>query len=164
MCYKSRTVYFEHESIVPNPYFTTLDELHLALVAHGVNGEADAGAGVYMSRLGKETYVKRHSRHVPCCLRRIETSDTLSRARVVPLPLLHIAAKFGVGLCDWCHNYLSKLNGGNSRCINLSRTTSSSLRILCSKSAWRWRIASGKSTLRNGLPQSLYEANRQKLG
>ena len=99
MCYKSRTVYFEHEYIVHNPYFTTLDELHLALVAHGVNGEADAGAGVYMSRLGKETYVKRHSRHVPCCLRRIETSDTLSRARVVPLPLLHIAAKFGVGLC-----------------------------------------------------------------
>ncbi len=61
MSYKSRAVYFEHEYIVDNPYFTTLDELHLALMAQGVNREADAGAGVYMSRLGKETYVERHT-------------------------------------------------------------------------------------------------------
>ena len=38
MRYKSRTVYFEHEYIVNNPYLATLHELHLALVAHGVNG------------------------------------------------------------------------------------------------------------------------------
>ena len=164
MCYKSRSIHLEHKDVVNNSYLATLHKLHLALVAQCVYGEADAVAGIYMPRLGKETYVKRQARHVSCCLRWIKASDTLSRTRVVPLPLLHIAAKFGVGLCDWCHNYLSKLNGGNSRCINLSRTTSSSLRILCSKSAWRWRIASGKSTLRKGLPQSLYEANRQKLG
>ena len=164
MRYKSRAVYFQYKYIVDNPYFTTFHKLHPALVAQYVNGETDAIAGIYMPRLGKKTNIKRHTRHVTCCLRWIKASDTLPRTRVVPLPLLHIAAKFGVGLCDWCHNYLSKLNGGNSRCINLSRTTSSSLRILCSKSAWRWRIASGKSTLRNGLPQSLYEANRQKLG
>lgn len=38
MCYKSRAVYFEHKYIVDNPYLSTLHELHLALVAHGVNG------------------------------------------------------------------------------------------------------------------------------
>ena len=103
MCYKSRTVHFEHEDVVHNPYLATLHELHLALVAQCIYGEADAGAGIYMSRLGKETYVKRHSRHVSRCLRRIETSDTLSRARVVPLPLLHIAAKFGIGLGWFLH-------------------------------------------------------------
>lgn len=61
MSYKSRAVYFQHKYIVDNPYFTTLDELHLALMAQGVNREADADAGVYMSRLGKETYVERHT-------------------------------------------------------------------------------------------------------
>ena len=164
MCYKSRAIHFEHQDIVDHPYHATLHKLHPSLVAQCVDGEAYAVAGIYMPCLGKETDVEWQSRHICRCLRRIETSDTLPCARVVPLPLLHIAAKFGVGLCDWCHNYFSKVNGGNSRCINLSRTTSSSLRILCSKSAWRWRIASGKSTLRKGLPQSLYEANRQKLG
>lgn len=61
MSYKSRAVYFQHKYIVHNPYLATLDELHLALMAQGVNQEADAGAGVYMSRLGKETYVERHT-------------------------------------------------------------------------------------------------------
>ena len=164
MCYKSRAIHFEHEYVVHNPYLATLHELYPSLMAKCVNGEAYAVAGIYMPRLGEETDVERQACHITRCLRWIKASDTLSRARVVPLPLLHVAAKFGVGLCDWCHNHLSKLNGGNSRCINLSRTTSSSLRILCSKSVWRWRIASGKSTLRKGLPQSLYEANRQKLG
>ena len=99
MCYKSRTVYFEHEYIVHNPYLATLHKLHPALVAQCVDGETDAIAGIYMPRLGKETYVERHSRHVSCCLRRIETCVTLTCARVVPLPLLYVAAKFGVGLC-----------------------------------------------------------------
>ena len=35
---KSRSVHLEHEYVVHNPYLATLDELHLALVAHGVNG------------------------------------------------------------------------------------------------------------------------------
>ena len=100
MCYKSRAIHFEHEYIVHNPYLATLHELHLALVAHGVDGETDTGSGVYMSRLGKETDIERQACYITRCLRRIETSDTLSCARVVPLPLLHIAAKFGVGLCD----------------------------------------------------------------
>ena len=100
MCYKSRTIHLEHKYIVDNPYLATLHELHLALVAHGVDGEAYTGAGVYMSRLGKKTNIKRHTCHVACCLRWIKASDTLPCARVVPLPLLHIAAKFGVGLCD----------------------------------------------------------------
>lgn len=100
MCYKSRAVHFKHEYVVHNSYLATLHELHLALMAHGVNGEADTGAGVYMSRLGKETDIERQACNVSRCLRRIETSDTLSRARVVPLPFLYVAAKFGVGLCD----------------------------------------------------------------
>ena len=95
---KSRSIHLQHEDVVHNPYLATLHELHLALVAQCIYGEADAGAGIYMSRLGKETYVKRHSRHVSRCLRRIETSDTLPCARVVPLPLFHKSAKFGVGL------------------------------------------------------------------
>lgn len=103
MRYKSRAVHFKHKYVVHNPYLATLHELHLALVAQGVNGEADAVACVYMPRLCKETDVKRHSCYVPRCLRRIETRDTLSRARVVPLPLFHIAAKFGVGLGWFLH-------------------------------------------------------------
>ena len=99
MRYESRAIYLEHKYVVDNPYLPTLHKLHLALVAYGVNREADAGAGVYMSRLGEETNVERHTCHVACCLRRIEAGDTLSRARVVPLPLFHEAAKFSVGLC-----------------------------------------------------------------
>ena len=99
MCNKAYAVHFQNEYIVHNPYLATLHELHLALVAHGINVEADAGADGYMPRLGEETNVERHTCHVACCLRRIEAGDTLSRARVVPLPLFHEAAKFGVGLC-----------------------------------------------------------------
>ena len=98
MRYKSRTVHLQHEYIVHNPYLATLHELHLALVAHGVNGEADAVAGIYMPRLGKETDVEWQACHIPRCLWRIETSDALPCTRVVPLPLFHKSAKFGVGL------------------------------------------------------------------
>lgn len=103
MRYKSRAVHFEHEYVVHNPYLATLHKLHLALVAQGVDGEADTVAGVYMPRLGEETDVEWQACHITCCLRRIKASDTLSRARVVPLPLLHIAAKFGVGLGWFLH-------------------------------------------------------------
>lgn len=92
---ESRAVYFQHKYIVDNPYFTTLHKLYLALVTHGVNGEADAGAGVYVSRLGEETNVERHTLYVLSCLRWIEACDALSRAWVVPLPLLHEAAQLG---------------------------------------------------------------------
>ena len=118
MCYKSRTVYFEHEDVVHNPYLATLHELHLALVAHGVNGEAYAVAGIDMPCLGKETDIERHACHISRCLRRIETCDTLPCARVVPLPLLYVAAKFGVGLC-YTHVRIAisdySVIGGNSR-------------------------------------------------
>lgn len=96
MCYKSRAVHFEHKYIVDNPYFTTLDELHPSLVAQCIDGEADAVAGIYMPRLGKETDVERHTLHVPGCLRRIKTRDQASRARVIPLPFLQVSAKLGV--------------------------------------------------------------------
>ena len=99
MRYKSRAVHFKHKYVIHNSYLATLHELHLALVAQRVYGEADAVAGIYMPRLGKKTDVERQARHVSCCLRRIETCDTLTCARVVPLPLLYVAAKFGVGLC-----------------------------------------------------------------
>ena len=59
MRYKSRAVHFEHKYVVHNPYLATLHELHLALVAQCIDGEADAVAGIYMSRLGKETNVER---------------------------------------------------------------------------------------------------------
>lgn len=99
MRYKSRTIDFEHKYVVHNPYLATLHKLHLALMAQGVNREADAGARIYMPRLCEKLDVERHTCYVSCCLWRIETCDTLPRARVVPLPLLHIAAKLGIGLC-----------------------------------------------------------------
>lgn len=92
---ESCAVYFQHKYIVDNPYLATLHELHLALVAYGVNREADAGAGVYVSRLCEETNVERHTLYVLSRLRWIEASNALSRAWVVPLPLLHEAAQFG---------------------------------------------------------------------
>lgn len=103
MRYKSRAIHFEHKDVVHYPYRATLHELHLALVAHGVNGEAYAVACIYMPRLGEETDVEWQACYVPRCLRRIETRDTLSRARVVPLPLFHKSAKFGVGLGWFLH-------------------------------------------------------------
>ena len=103
MRYESRAVHFEHEYVVHNSYLPTLDELHLALVAQCIDGEADAVAGIYMPRLGEETDVEWQACHVSCCLWRIETSDTLPCARVVPLPLLYVAAKFGVGLGWFLH-------------------------------------------------------------
>ena len=96
MSYKSRAVHFKHKYIVDNPYFATLHELHPSLVAQCVYGEADAVAGIYMPRLGKETDVERQACYITCCLRWIESCDTLSCARVVPLPLFYVAAKFGV--------------------------------------------------------------------
>ena len=97
--YKSRSIYFEHENVIHNPYHTTLHKLYPSLMAQCVNGETDAVASIYMPRLGKKTDVERQARHVSCCLRRIETCDTLTCARVVPLPLFHILAKFSVGMC-----------------------------------------------------------------
>lgn len=103
MRYESRAVYFEHEYIVDNSYLATHHELHLALMAVGVYGKADACARVYMSALGKELDIERHTLHVPGCLRRIEARDTLSRARVIPLPFLHISTKLGIGLGWFLH-------------------------------------------------------------
>lgn len=116
---ESRAVYFQHKYIIDYPYLATFHELHLTLMAYGVNGEADAGASVYVSCLGEELDVERHTLHVSGCLRRIETRDSLSCAWVVPLPFFYKSAQLSVGLCDWFHCY-SSLNGGNSRCMNLS--------------------------------------------
>ena len=58
---KSRAVHFEHKYIVDNPYLATIHELHLALVAQCIYGEADAGAGIYMPCLGEETDVERQA-------------------------------------------------------------------------------------------------------
>lgn len=96
VCYESRAVYFQHKDVIHNPYFTTLDELHLALMAVDVYGEAYACTDVYVSRLGEKLDVERHTLHVPGCLRRIKTRDPASRARVIPLPFLHISAQLGV--------------------------------------------------------------------
>lgn len=98
MSYKSCSIHFEHEYVIHDPYLSTLHKLHSSLVAQGINGEADAVAGIYMPRLGEETDVEWQACHVSRCLRWIEARDTLSRARVVPLPLFHKSAKFGVGL------------------------------------------------------------------
>ena len=99
MSYKSCSVNLQHEDIVHNPYHATLHKLYSSLVAQCINGEAYTVAGIYMPRLGKETDVERQACHVSRCLWRIETSDTLPCARVVPLPLFYILAKFGVGMC-----------------------------------------------------------------
>lgn len=99
MRYKSRAIDFEHKNVVYNSYLTTLHKLHLTLMAQGVNREADAGSRVYMPRLCEELDVKRHTLHVTRRLGWVEARNTLSRARVVPLPFLHIAAKLSVGLC-----------------------------------------------------------------
>ena len=73
-----------------------VDELHLALMAVDVYGETYACTDVYMSALGEKLNIKQHTLHVPGCLRRIKTRDPASRARVIPLPFLHISAKLGV--------------------------------------------------------------------
>lgn len=104
MRYESRAVYFKHEYIVDNSYLATHHELHLALMAVGVYGKADACARVYMPPLSEELDIERHSLHVTCCLRRVESSDTASRARIVPLPFFHVSAQLCVGL-GWCFHF-----------------------------------------------------------
>ena len=77
MRYKSRAIDFEHKNVVHNPYLATLHKLHLALMAQGVNREADASTRIYMPRLCEKLDVERHTCYVSCCLWRIETCDTL---------------------------------------------------------------------------------------
>ena len=100
MRYKSRAVHFKHKYVVHNSYLATLHELHLALVAQGIDGEANAVSGIYMPRLGEETDVEWQACHVPRCLRRIETRDTLPRARVVPLPFFNETTQLCIRLSD----------------------------------------------------------------
>lgn len=104
VCYESRAVYFKHKYVIHNPYLTTHQELHLALMTVSVYSKADTHTCVYMSALGKELDVERHALHVSGSLRRIEARDTLSRAWVVPLPFLHISAQFSVGL-GWSFHF-----------------------------------------------------------
>ena len=162
MRYKSRAIHFEHKDVVYNPYRATIHELHHALVAKGINGEADAVAGIYMPCLGEETDVEWQACHITRCLRRIKPSDTLPRARIVPLPLFHVAAKFGVGLSD-AHvlngfsNY--SLIGGNSWCINLSISLSLIRFTPLANIFLRWRSTSGKRMLQIGFPQSAVVLN-----
>lgn len=61
MSYKSRSVNFQHEDVVNNPYHATLHKLYPSLVAQCVYGEAYAVAGIYMPRLGEETDVERQA-------------------------------------------------------------------------------------------------------
>lgn len=103
VCYESRAVYFKHKDVIHNPYLTTHHELHLALMTVSVYSKADTHTSIYMSALGKELDIERHTLHVPGCLRRIEARDTLSRARVIPLPFLHISTKLGIGLGWFLH-------------------------------------------------------------
>lgn len=110
MRYKSCAIHFEHKYIVDDPYLATLHKLHLALMAVGVYGEADACAFINMASLGEKLDVERHTLHVTRRLGWVETRYTLSRARVVPLPFLHISAQLGVGLIILCHAYhISKM-------------------------------------------------------
>lgn len=99
MRYEPRAVYFDHKYVINNPYLATLYELHFTLVAHDVNGETNAVALVYMSCLGKKLNVERQAVYVLCRLWRIVAGDATACAWIVPLPLFHVAAKFGKGLC-----------------------------------------------------------------
>lgn len=98
MRYKFRAIYFKHKYVVHDPYLPTLHKLHLALVAHNIDGKAHAVAGIYMPRLGEELDVERQAGYVSCRLWGIVACHTVACAWVVPLPLLHVAAKLGVGL------------------------------------------------------------------
>ena len=104
MRYKSRAIYFEHKYVVDNSYLTTHYELHLALMAVGVYGKAYACASIYMPPFCEELDIERHSLHVTRCLRRVESRDTASRARIVPLPFFHISAQLCVGL-GWSFHF-----------------------------------------------------------
>ena len=59
--YKSRAIHFEHEYVIHYSYRATIHELHIALVTQGIDGEADAVAGIYMPCLGEETDVERQA-------------------------------------------------------------------------------------------------------
>lgn len=110
MRYKSCAIHFKHKYIVDDPYLTTLHKLHLALMAVGIYGEADACAFINMASLGEELDVERHTLHITRCLWRIEARDSASCTRVVPLPFLHISTQLGVGLIILCHAYhISKM-------------------------------------------------------
>ena len=98
MRYKLRPIYFKHKYVIHNPYLATIHELHLTLVAHNIDGEAHAVAFIYVSRLGEELDVERQAAYVSCRLRWIVACHTVSCAWIIPLPLLHVAAKLCVRL------------------------------------------------------------------
>lgn len=71
MSYKSRTVHFEYKNIVHNSYLAALNELHLTLVTHSVNGKANTASFIDVACLRQELYVKWHPLHFACSLRMI---------------------------------------------------------------------------------------------
>lgn len=96
VCYESRAVYFQHKDVIHNPYFTTLDELHLALMAVDVYGEAYACTDVYVSRLGEKLDVERHTLHLSRCLRMHVACHYAPASWVYPSPLLGVATNFRI--------------------------------------------------------------------
>ena len=81
-------IYFEYQNIVHYTDFSTVDKLHLSLVAHNIHLQADAFTFIYMPGLSEELDVERLALYVPRCLRMHISSNLLSASWVYPLPLL----------------------------------------------------------------------------
>lgn len=89
---------FEDKDVVDNADLLGVYELHLTLMAVGVDGEADTVSGINVAGLGEETDEERDTLDFSGGLRMDVASYTNVGAWVEPLPLFSVGAEVGVGL------------------------------------------------------------------
>lgn len=94
--YKSCAVHLQHQYVVDHTYLAALHKLHLALVAHDVDREANALAFVDMARLGEELDIERVALYMGGGLWVDISRNQLLGAGVYPLPLFGVLPKIGV--------------------------------------------------------------------
>lgn len=95
---KSGAIHLQHKDVVHHPYLLAFYELHHPLMAKYIDLEANASAGIHVTRLGKELNVKWLTFYFSRCLGMNVARDLLSASWVYPLPLFRKHTEVGVTL------------------------------------------------------------------
>ena len=106
---------FEDEDVVDYPCFSAIYEADAALVAVGVDRGADAGAFIYVSCLGEELDVERHSLGLDGGLGMDVAYILLACKGIYPFPLFGEVAEVGVGLGGFSLHAVGGCCGGSWR-------------------------------------------------
>ena len=98
MRYKTCAIDFQHQNVVDHTNVIALDELNLTLMANHIYRKADTATFDHIALLSEKPNKERVAGKVSSRLRMYIARDTLTGARIVPLPLFSKAAQFGVTL------------------------------------------------------------------